>query len=148
MIPSSSTTAAAYDDFSGGALADCAAITPTFELRSYGGGIFLSGPTFADPTKTMAFVESPRLFRLIDSHTGWLKNLDISTMAGIHQQVTEGRARDMIMVCEALDTKLRSSNTAARIEARPEVRLLCLAGPSASARPRRAVCACSCSPRG
>lgn len=118
-------------DFFGGALADCAAITPTFELRSYGGGIFLSGPTFADPTKTMAFVESPRLFRLIDSHTGWLKNLDISTMAGIHQQVTEGRARDMIMVCEALHTKLLS-NTAARIEARPEVRLLCLAGPSSS----------------
>ncbi|MCC8177641.1 MAG: nucleoside kinase, partial [Cloacibacillus sp.] len=101
------------------------------ELRSYGGGIFLSGPTFADPTKTMAFVESPRLFRLIDSHTGWLKNLDISTMAGIHQQVTEGRARDMIMVCEALHTKLLR-NTAARIEARPEVRLLCLAGPSSS----------------
>ncbi|WP_455600316.1 nucleoside kinase [Cloacibacillus sp.] len=118
-------------DFFGGALADCAAITPTFELRCYGGGIFLSGPTFADPTKTMAFVESPRLFRLIDSHTDWLKNLDISTMAGIHQQVTEGRARDMIMVCEALHTKLLS-NTAARIEARPEVRLLCLAGPSSS----------------
>ncbi len=118
-------------DFFGGALADCAAITPTFELRCYGGGIFLSGPTFADPTKTMAFVESPRLFRLIDSHTDWLKNLDISTMAGIHQQVTEERARDMIMVCEALHTKLLS-NTAARIEARPEVRLLCLAGPSSS----------------
>ncbi len=118
-------------DFFGGALADSAAITPTFELRSYCGGIFLSGPTFADPTKTMAFVESPRLFRLIDKHTDWLKNLNISTMAGIHRQVTDGRSRDLIMVCEALHTKLLS-NISEQIEARPDVRLLCLAGPSSS----------------
>ncbi|KEJ92658.1 ATPase AAA [Synergistes jonesii] len=118
-------------DFFGGTLADNAGITPTFELRSYRGGIFISGPTLADPSHTMAFIESPRLFSLIDSHTDWLQKMRISTVAEIHKHVVDGHSRDLIMSCEALHTKLLT-NIAAQIEARPDVRLLCLAGPSSS----------------
>ena len=118
-------------DFFGGALADTAAITPTFELHPYHGGIFISGPTFSDPSQTMAFIESPKLFKLIESHTSWLKRLGVSTMAGIHEHVSSGRSRDLVMVSEALHTAMLS-NISENIEARPEVRLLCLAGPSSS----------------
>lgn len=118
-------------DFFGGALADNAAITPTFDLHSYAGGVFLSGPTLADPTKAIPFIESARLFHLISDHTKWLRRLNISTMAEIHELVTNGGARDLIMLCEAQHTKMLAG-TAAKIEARPEVRLLCLAGPSSS----------------
>ena len=69
-------------DFFGGALADRASLTPTFELHPYRGGLFISGPTLSDPCKTMPFSESPKLFRLIQEHTAWLKNLDVSTCAG------------------------------------------------------------------
>ena len=118
-------------DFFGGALADDASIVPTFELHPYRGGIFLSGPTLADPGKAITFIEAPKLFGLIERHTKWLKELDISTMAGIHDMVVDGRSRDLVMVCEALHTKLLS-NIAEQIERRPDVRLLCLAGPSSS----------------
>lgn len=118
-------------DFFGGALADRASLTPTFELHPYAGGVFISGPTFSDPSKPMPFAESPRLFQLIQEHSAWQKRLDISTLAGIHKIVTGGGSRDLIMLCEALHTKLLS-NIAAQIEERRSVRLLCLAGPSSS----------------
>lgn len=118
-------------DFFGGALADRASLTPTFELHPYRGGLFITGPTLSDPTQTMPFSESPKLFKLIQEHTAWLKNLDVSTCAGIHKIVTDGGSRDLIMLCEALHTKMLS-HIAGEIEARPEVRLLCLAGPSSS----------------
>ena len=44
-------------DFFGGALADRASLTPTFELHPYRGGLFISGPTLSDPCKTMPFSE-------------------------------------------------------------------------------------------
>ncbi|MDO5116358.1 MAG: nucleoside kinase [Synergistaceae bacterium] len=118
-------------DFFGGALADSAALTPTFELHPYRGGVFISGPTFDNPDKTLPFSESPKLFRLIQDHTAWLKRLSVSTMAGIHKIVTEGGSRDLVMLCEALHTKFLS-DIASAIEGRPDVRLLCLAGPSSS----------------
>ena len=118
-------------DFFGGALADNAAIVPTFELRPYRGGIFLSGPTYSDPEKVNPFMESSKLFSLIQEHTKWLKRLDVSTMAGIHDLVVAGRSRDLIMVSEAVHTK-HLSEIAERIENHRGVRLLCLAGPSSS----------------
>lgn len=118
-------------DFFGGALADRASLTPTFELHPYRGGVFISGPTLSDPSKTTAFSESPKLFKLIQEHTAWLKNLSVSTCAGIHKIVTAGGSRDLIMLCEALHTKMLSK-ISEEIEARPDVRLLCLAGPSSS----------------
>ncbi|MEG1912490.1 MAG: nucleoside kinase [Cloacibacillus sp.] len=118
-------------DFFGGALADNTALAPTFELHSYHGGIFLSGPSFGNPKKVMPFEESPKIFHLIQEHTRWLERLKISTMAGIHSHVSAGRSRDLVMVCEALHTRLLS-DIARQIEERPNVRLLCLAGPSSS----------------
>ena len=118
-------------DFFGGALADSAGITPTFELRSYKGGIFISGPTLSDPSHTMAFIESPKLFDLIDRHTYWLQKLQISTAAEIHAIVTAGRSNEMIMGCEAEHTKVLA-NIAAKIKERGNVGLICLAGPSSS----------------
>ncbi len=118
-------------DFFGGALADRASLTPTFELHPYGGGVFISGPTLSDPSRTTAFAESPKLFKLFQEHTEWLKNLNVSTCAGIHKIVTDGGSRDLIMLCEALHTKMLG-NIAEEIEDRPGVRLLCLAGPSSS----------------
>ncbi|MCE5202407.1 MAG: nucleoside kinase [Synergistaceae bacterium] len=118
-------------DFFGGTIADTAAIVPTFSLHSYKGGLFLSGPTLADPTKTMDLKVSGKTFRLFQNYGKWLDNLSIGTMDSIHKLVADGRSRDLIMVCEALHTKILS-DISAYIESRHEVRLLCLAGPSSS----------------
>lgn len=118
-------------DFFGGALADNAGITPTFELRSYKGGIFISGPTLSDPSRTMAFIESPKLFDLIDKHTDWLQKLHVSTAAEIHAHVAAGRSSQMIMGCEAQHTTVLAE-IAAKIYNRENIGLICLAGPSSS----------------
>ena len=118
-------------DFFGGALADTAAIVPVFDLHLYKGGIFISGPSFADPKKINPFRESAKTFSLFQDYAEWLDNLNIDTMDQIHSLVAKGMSRDLIMVCEALHTK-KLSNIAGYIESRPEVRLICLAGPSSS----------------
>ncbi len=118
-------------DFFGGALADTAAIVPVFDLHLYKGGIFISGPSLTDPTKINPFRESAKTFTLFQDYADWLDNLNIDTMDQIHSLVSKGFSRDLIMVCEALHTKKLTSITA-HIESRPEVRLICLAGPSSS----------------
>ncbi|NLX84807.1 MAG: nucleoside kinase [Synergistaceae bacterium] len=118
-------------DFFGGALADNAAIVPLFELHLYKGGIFISGPLFSDPTKTVPFKTSTKTFALFNGYAEWLDNLHVSTMDKIHSLVANGLSRDFIMVCEALHTK-KLSEISSHISERPEVRLLCLAGPSSS----------------
>ena len=49
-------------DFFGGALADNAAIVPLFELHLYKEGIFITGPSFSDPSKTLPFKTSAKTF--------------------------------------------------------------------------------------
>ena len=118
-------------DFFGGALADNAAIVPVFELHLYKGGVFISGPSLADPSKTQPFKTSAKTFALFQGYAKWLDNLKVATMDNIHYLVANGHSRDFIMVCEALHTKTLSA-ISAHISEKPEVRLLCLAGPSSS----------------
>ena len=118
-------------DFFGGALADTAAIVPAFDLSLYKGGLFLLGPTLADPTKPVELRNSPKTLTLFQKYTKWLDHLDLGTMDRIHEHIADGHSRDMIMVSEALHTKTLG-NIAEQIEARREIRLLCLAGPSSS----------------
>lgn len=118
-------------DFYGGALADNAAIVPIFDVHLYKGGIFISGPSFSDPSKTQPFKASAKTFALFQGYARWLDNLKVSTMDNIHNLVANGHSRDFIMICEALHTKTLSG-ISAHISDRPEVRLLCLAGPSSS----------------
>lgn len=119
-------------DFFGGALADTAAIVPTFSLHLYKGGLFLSGPTLAMPTKTMDLNISSKTFKLFQSYGKWLDHISVGTMDSIHKLVADGKSRDLIMVCEALHTKILSDISTAIESRRPSVRLLCLAGPSSS----------------
>ena len=118
-------------DFFGGALADTAAIITVYDLHPYEGGVFLSGPSLQSPAKPIRCKVSAKTFKLFEDYSKWLEHLHIATMDKIHALVAEGRSRDLIMVCEALHTKVLSQ-ISEYIEARPEVRLLCLAGPSSS----------------
>ncbi|MDL2298317.1 nucleoside kinase [Synergistaceae bacterium OttesenSCG-928-D05] len=119
-----------YDTFAS-AIADTAAIVPTFDLHLYKGGIFLSGPTLTHPARTFEFKTSAKTLKLFQSYSKWLEDLDLRTMDKIHELVAQGRARDLLMVCEALHTKVLGE-VCNNIESRPDVRLLCLAGPSSS----------------
>ena len=118
-------------DFFGGALSDTASAIQTFELSLYSGGLFLSGPTLSDSRKVIPLQTSAKTFKLFADYAKWLDNLSLGTMDRIHKIVAEGHSRDLIMLCEALHTKILSK-VADNIESRPQVRLLCLAGPSSS----------------
>ena len=54
-------------DFFGGALADRASLTPTFELHPYRGGLFHLGPDALRPMQDYAFL---RIAEALQAHTG------------------------------------------------------------------------------
>lgn len=118
-------------DFSGGELADTAAIVPEFELHLYKGGLFLSGPTLYNPYTSIEFKTSIKTLKLFESYSKWLDMLNLATMDHVHALVAAGRACDLIMVSEALHTRYLT-DICNHVEARPEVRVLCIAGPSSS----------------
>lgn len=119
-----------YDFFSG-ELADTAAIVPEFKLHQCGGGIFLSGPTLYNPYASIEFKASAKTLKLFQAYSKWLDILNLATMDQIHALVSAGRACDLIMVSEALHTK-HLTDICHALESHPDVRLLCLAGPSSS----------------
>lgn len=118
-------------DFYYGELADTAAIVPAFDLHLYNGGIFLSGPTLYNPYSSIEFHTSAKTLDLFQSYSKWLGMLNLGTMDHLHALVSKGRAGDLIMVSEAQHTK-HLTDICNSVEARPEVRVLCLAGPSSS----------------
>lgn len=118
-------------DFYSGELADTAAIVSEFDLHLYAGGIFLSGPTLYNPYASIEFKVSAKTLSLFQTYSKWLELLNLATMDQVHALVSEGRACDLIMVSEALHTKYLT-DICHELESRPEVRLLCLAGPSSS----------------
>lgn len=118
-------------DFFGGELADTAAIVPEFELHLYRGGLFLSGPTLYNPYTSIEFKTSIKTLKLFESYSKWLDMLNLATMDHVHALVAAGRACDLIMVSEALHTRYLT-DICNHVESRPEVRVLCIAGPSSS----------------
>lgn len=118
-------------DFFGQALAFTAALVPVFDLQIYEGGLYLSGPTFDDPTKAVSLKIDKKVFLLLQDYSKWLEHLSVGTMDRVHSLVAHGHSRDFIMLSEALHTK-RLSAIAEEITTRPELKLLCISGPSSS----------------
>lgn len=118
-------------DFYGGELADTAAIIPEFEIHPHDRGLFLSGPTLYNPRTSIEFQTSAKTLKLFQSYSQWLDMLNLATMDHIHALVSAGRGSDLILVSEALHTRYLT-DICSSVEARPEVKVLCIAGPSSS----------------
>ena len=118
-------------DFFGQAVAISAASTPVFDLHLYEGGLYLSGPTFENFREVIELKVDKKVFAILQDYSKWLNHLSVDSMDLIHNLVARGQSRDFIMLSEALHTKKISSITE-EIESRPDIRLICLAGPSSS----------------
>ena len=118
------------DYFYGTMLTNTAQLT-LFGLEPYYDGLLLRIPSMQDPTKLGALIKQDKMFDIFQEHHRWQNLLGISTVGTFNEAVKRGHANDIINVSEALQEK-KIAKIAEAIAARPEVKIVLIAGPSSS----------------
>ncbi len=103
-----------------------------FALSPAEGGFTLHFPRRHEPTALRGPADYPKLLATFREYGAWLERLGVSGVGALNDAVVAGRGREIILVSEALHER-RIAQVAMQIaERRPEVRLVLIAGPSAS----------------
>ncbi len=112
-------------------LAPSTGYVPVFDLISQDGGMVLQFPTEEFPQSLPPYQSAPKLLSVFKEFRSWLDILGVSTMANLHEKIAEGKALELMLVSEAFHDQ-RLNRIAEEIVRRESVRLVSLAGPSAS----------------
>lgn len=103
-----------------------------FRITPTGDGFTLSFPRRNRPTHLQSPPKYPKLLATFRQYGDWLRTLGISSVGALNDAIVEGRARELILVVEALQER-RITEIAAQIAKRHDyARLVLIAGPSAS----------------
>jgi uridine kinase len=103
-----------------------------FELTHYPPGFILRFPRRHWPTTLQPFRDYPKLVAVFREYGEWMNIMDVRDVGGLNETFDQGRARELILVAEALHQQ-RIARIAQQIaERRDHVRLVLIAGPSAS----------------
>jgi len=112
-------------------LAPSAGYVDSYDLVPFRDGFVLRFPTVSSPSELPPFRPPRKLADVFQEYSKWLDILDVGTMESLHRHVTAGRAKELILVSEALHNQ-RFNHLAEEISSRPDIRLVCIAGPSGS----------------
>ena len=102
-----------------------------YDLIPYDRGMVLRFPTVAYPQGLPPFMPSKRLAEVFAVYAKWLDILGINTMEGLHALVSKGKSNDIIQISEALHSQWLS-RLVEIVASKQSIRLICIAGPSAS----------------
>ena len=103
-----------------------------FSLEYYPpSGIVLLVPDKAQPDRVPEFVDQPNLAQVFHEAEQWGKILDCRYLSDLNEQITDGRANELIRIAEALHEK-KLAQIADAILAKPDARVVLIAGPSSS----------------
>lgn len=103
-----------------------------FELKHYPPGFILRFPRSRQPTRLQRYQDYPKLVAVFREYGQWMDIIGVRDVGGLNEAFEMGRARELILVAEALHEQ-RIAQIAQQIAAhRDEVRLVLIAGPSAS----------------
>ena len=104
---------------------------PLFDLRAYGGGLFLRLPDPQRPGELRPFVEQPKMFDVFREQHRWQKILGISNIGSFNDACDKGFTNELINVSEALQEK-KISQIADHIASNKDIKVILIAGPSSS----------------
>ena len=106
----------------------------TFSVQPYSHGFVLRYPRHEAPGIIQTEGESPKLVHVFEQTAKWLSLLGVEDIGRLNRAIAEGRARELVLVAEALHEQ-RVAEMAAEIVRRHNeecVRLVLIAGPSSS----------------
>ena len=103
-----------------------------FALRAMGAGFTLRYPRRFAPKEILPMPEYPHLLDTFRQYGNWLSRLGIESVGALNDAITQGRAREVILVSEALH-ELQIAEIAQKITERADkARIILIAGPSSS----------------
>jgi uridine kinase len=103
-----------------------------FAIHPYPPGFLLQYPRRHRPTELLRMQEYPQLTAIFREYGEWLRLLGVESVSALNEATVNGRIREVILVSEALHEE-RIAHIAGEItRLRDRVRLVLIAGPSAS----------------
>ncbi len=102
-----------------------------FDIVPYFDGLLIRLPDRRNPLQLQPMTEQKKLFSVFREHHRWQEILGVSTIGEFNEACAHGYTNELINVAEALQEK-KISRLADTIEARPEVKVILIAGPSSS----------------
>lgn len=103
-----------------------------FALAKTEDGFTLRFPRRHRPTELLPLPEYPKLLATFRRYGEWLQRLGISSVGALNDAIVSGRAREVILVAEALHEQRIAEIAAEIARRRDQVRVVLIAGPSAS----------------
>lgn len=103
---------------------------PLFALRSFPPGFILIFPAWQDRSRLPEFTPQPRLARIFNEYTDWVRILGINDVGPLNHAIKTGGGPQIIKIVEALHEK-KIANIADRI-VRSGRRIVLIAGPSSA----------------
>ena len=102
-----------------------------FDLVKYYDGLLLRFPNRENPKALGEMIKQEKMLDVFKENRRWQEIMGVSTVGDINEGIKEGHATDLINVAEALQEKC-IARIADDICARPDVRVVLIAGPSSS----------------
>ncbi len=103
-----------------------------FALRSYPPGFALHFARRYSPTELLPFEEFPQLVAVFREYGEWVRRLAVEDVGALNEAIEAGRMSEIILVAEALHEQRIAQIAGEIAQRRGEVRLVLIAGPSAS----------------
>jgi uridine kinase len=114
-----------------GTMASSTGVLKTFDIVQFSHGLVLQFPTQSSPDSILPFRGDKALGDIFFDYAHWLKVLDLNYLSRLHRHVTAGKSQELILISEALHSQ-RLGRIAMEIIEHPEVKVVTIAGPSAS----------------
>ena len=103
----------------------------TFRLVQAGNGFILQYPRSGTPTQLFPLQPASKVGAVFAESEDWMRKLGVEDIGRLNRITRTDRIAELILIAEALHER-RISEIAANILARPNVRLVLIAGPSSS----------------
>ena len=103
-----------------------------FSLQLYPPGLILRLPQRHQPTSLPPYRDYPKLTAVFREYGHWLNILGMEDVSSLNEAVANGRIREAILISEALHEKRIANIADDVIRRRDHVRVVLIAGPSAS----------------
>jgi uridine kinase len=102
-----------------------------FDIMKYGNGFLIRYPSKEEPNKIQPYEETKKLFKTLEEYDDIYKVLGVGNLDQINEEIRAGRAKELILLSEALHEK-KISQIADEVAKNKEKRIILIAGPSSS----------------
>lgn len=120
-----------YVDYYYGSLLTCTSELYLYGLELYDDGLLLRIPSKENPDVLAPMTTQQKMYGIFREHHKWQNIIGVTNVGELNAAISNGQSNELIHVSEALQEK-KIARIAEDIAARPDLRMVLIAGPSSS----------------